>query len=121
MKKILVAEDNKYLANAYRVKLEKTGYEVLLAGNGEEVMKILETTIPDLIVLDLVMSGIDGFGVLEEMNKNPAFKTIPIIVSSNLGQKEDVDRAKALGAKDYFIKSEVEPDDIVEKIKTLLV
>ncbi|MEN9582694.1 MAG: hypothetical protein RL641_648 [Candidatus Parcubacteria bacterium] len=120
MKKILVTEDNKYLANAYRVKLEKTGYEVLLASNGEEAIAILKTTVPDLVVLDLVMPGADGFAVLEEINKNPALKDVPIIVSSNLGQKDDVDKAKALGADDYFIKSDIEPDDIVLKIKGLL-
>jgi two-component system phosphate regulon response regulator PhoB/two-component system alkaline phosphatase synthesis response regulator PhoP len=58
--------------------------------------------------------------VLEEINKNPALKDVPIIVSSNLGQKDDVDKAKALGADDYFIKSDIEPDDIVLKIKGLL-
>jgi two-component system phosphate regulon response regulator PhoB/two-component system alkaline phosphatase synthesis response regulator PhoP len=120
MKKILVAEDNKYLANAYRVKLEKTGYEVALASNGEEAITILKTLTPDLIVLDLVMPGVDGFVVLEEIAKNPALADVPIIVSSNLGQKDDIEKAKALGADDYFIKSDIEPDDIVIKIKGLL-
>ena len=120
MKKILIAEDNKYLANAYRVKLEKSGYEVMLAESGDQAVSILSTTRPDLIVLDLVMPGMDGFAILEEISKTPSLKGIPVVVSSNLGQKEDIDKAKSLGALDYFVKSDVEPDDIVTKIKALL-
>jgi CheY-like chemotaxis protein len=116
MKKILVAEDDKYLANAYRVKLSKEGFEVLIASDGAEALKLLETNIPDLIILDLIMPVKDGFTTLAEIMENPTLKLIPCIVASNLEQKEDITKAMSLGAKDYIVKSESSMEDILNKI-----
>ncbi len=120
MKKILIAEDDKYLVNALRMKLTKAGFEVRMAMDGDEVLKTLQNFIPDLLLLDLVMPAKDGFSVLTELQKNDRLKQIPVIISSNLGQKEDIDRAKALGAKDYIIKTEVNLNDVVSKINAVL-
>ena len=119
MKKILVAEDDTFLANAYRVKLEKVGYELKQAGSGEEALRILESFTPDVIVLDLVMPGKDGFATLEEIKQNPKWKSIPVLVASNLGQKEDIDRATQLGAADYIVKSDLSMAGLVAKINAL--
>ena len=116
MKKILIAEDDKYLMNAYRVKLAKAGFDIKLAVDGDEVLAALPDFKPDLILLDLVMPKKDGFAVLEEMKKNASWQKIPVIVASNLGQKEDVDRGMALGAKDYIVKSDTSIDDVIAKI-----
>ena len=83
MKKILVAEDDKFLANAYRVKLTKSGYEVKMASDGEDVIKALSEYTPDLIILDLMMPKVDGFTVLKEVKNNDRWKNIPILVASN--------------------------------------
>src|SRR5437867_1207790 len=107
MKKILVVDDDKFLGNAYRAKLTKAGYEIQLAKDGEEALDALKTFMPDLIILDLVMPVKDGFTTLEELKKNDQYKTIPVIVASNLGQKEDFDRAMKLGAVDFIIKSDL--------------
>ncbi len=85
MKKILIAEDDKFLASAYKLKLVKVGFEIQIAGDGNEALEILKTFIPDLMLFDLVMPVKDGFATLEEVRKLPEFKDIPILVASNLG------------------------------------
>jgi DNA-binding response OmpR family regulator len=120
MAKILVAEDDKFLVNAYRVKLTKAGYEVQVALDGQQAMDALKTFKADLILLDLMMPVKDGFAVLEEVAKDPALKAIPIIIASNLGQKEDIDRGMSLGAKDYVVKSDLSLDTLIKKIQTII-
>lgn len=119
-KKILVAEDDRFLSNAYRVKLTKAGFEVKVAGDGAEALNILQTFIPDLILLDLVMPVKDGFATLEVIKADERLKMIPVIVASNLGQKEDCDRALKLGAKDFVIKSDLSLDTLIQKIHGLV-
>ncbi len=120
MKKILVAEDDKFLANAYRVKLTKAGYDIVLTNDGVETLQKLQEFIPDLIILDLVMPTKDGFAVLEELKKSDTLKNIPCIVASNLGQKEDIDKAMSLGARDYVVKTDLSMQKLIEKIKNIL-
>jgi len=120
MAKVIIAEDDKFLLKAYQVKLNKSGFEVKYATDGAEVLEILKTFKPDLIVLDLIMPKKDGFYVLEQVKANPDLKHIPILVTSNLGQKEDIDRAKALGAHDYIIKSDMSLNDLVAKISSAI-
>lgn len=120
-KKIIVAEDDKFLANAYRVKLTKAGFEVHMASDGQEVIDLLSKPIvPDILILDLVMPNMDGFGVLTKLKANPTWSKLPIIVASNLGQKEDIDRAQSLGAKDYIVKTDLSLNDLIVKIKKIV-
>ena len=116
MAKILVAEDDKFLANAYRVKLNKAGYEIKIVSDGQEAIDSLETFTPDVILLDLIMPIKDGFVVLEELKKSDKWKNIPVIVASNLGQKEDIDRGIALGGTDYIIKNQIPINNILTNI-----
>lgn len=120
MPKILVAEDEKFLASAYRVKLEKEGFEVVLVSNGTRAIEELKKSLPDLLLLDLIMPEKTGFEVLEKAQKIPHFKEVPIIVASNLGQQEDVEKAMKLGASDYVIKSNLSMEDLIKKINSLL-
>lgn len=120
MKKVLIAEDDSYLVNAYRVKLSKAGFAVKMAMDGDEVLQTLQSFSPDLILLDLVMPGKDGFTILAELKKNSSWKGIPVIVSSNLGQKEDREKAMGLGAVDYIVKTEVSLDEVLAKINTVI-
>lgn len=117
--KILIAEDDNYLVNAYRVKLIKAGYEIKIALDGNEALNALESFTPDLIVLDLVMPKKDGFATLEEIKKNDKWKNIPVIIASNLGQKEDIDRGMKLGATDFIVKSEMSLNDLIAKINKI--
>ncbi|MBI2049376.1 response regulator [Candidatus Roizmanbacteria bacterium] len=120
MKKILVVEDDNFLANAYRVKLNKAGFEVKNAYDGIEALSVLRTYIPDLILLDIVMPKKDGFATLEEIKKQDQLKNIPVILASNLGQKEDMDRGLKLGAIEFFVKTEFSLNNLIEKINKIL-
>lgn len=120
MKKILIAEDDKFLALAYRAKLAKAGFDISIASDGEEVITMLRNITPNVILLDLIMPKKDGFWTLEEIKANTSWKNIPVIIASNLGQHEDIERGMKLGASDYIIKSETSLDKLVEKIDSLL-
>lgn len=121
MTKILVAEDDRFLSTAYRAKLTKSGFEVQMATDGEEALAALADGFsPDIILLDLVMPRKDGFATLEDIRAQAQFAQTPIIVASNLGQKEDLDKAKSLGATDYVIKSDMSLDGMITKINSLL-
>jgi len=120
MKTILVAEDDKFLSNAYRIKLTKLGYTVVIVSDGDQVLKYLKGTLPDLILLDLIMPIKDGFDTLKEIREQQKCKKVPIIIASNLGQGEDVKRATELGATDYIIKSDLSLQELAEKISSYL-
>ena len=117
---ILVVEDDKFLANAYKVKLTKAGFLVQNAYDGEEAIKLLESFVPHIILLDLVMPKKDGFATLTEIKAHNKWKAYPVIISSNLGQKEDLDRALKLGAADYIVKADTSLENIVTKIRSLI-
>ena len=117
-KKILIIEDEKPMARALELKLTHTGFRVQSVGNGEEGLVLLEKEKFDLVLLDLVMPKLDGFAVLAEIKKK-GIKT-PVMVQTNLSQEDDEKRAKALGAKEFFIKSNTPIAEIVEQIKSFL-
>lgn len=117
-KRVLVVEDRKPMAKALAIKLERAGFEARVAEDGEEALKILKNESYDLILLDLVMPKIDGFTLLAELQARK-IKT-PAIVLSNLSQEEDERRAKELGALDFFVKSEIPINEVVDRIKKTL-
>lgn len=117
MTKILVAEDDKFLSKAYKLKLTKKGYDVRLASNGQEVFDILSEFTPDLIILDIMMPVMDGFAVLEKIGKDEKYVKIPIIMATNLAQSDDVVKAMKLGAVDYIVKTEFSTNDLIAKIE----
>lgn len=117
-KSVLVIEDEKSMAQALELKLAHVGFRAQTAGNGEEGIAILKKQKFDLIILDLVMPKLDGFGVLQFLKDQGV--TTPVIVLSNLSQVEDEKRARALGAKEFFIKSNTPIADIVERVKKIL-
>ncbi len=120
MKKILIVEDDTYLANAYRVKLTKAGFETKNAFDGEEALSILQSYTPDIILLDIVMPRKDGFATLEEIKRNQNLKDIPVVLASNLGQKEDIDRGMKLGASEFFVKTDFTLNNLIDKINNIL-
>lgn len=118
---ILLIEDDAFLARLITTKLEKEGFRVVGVQNGEEGLKQLETNTPDLILLDLVLPGIDGFEVLKKVKSADApTKSVPVIILSNLGEEEYVTRGLGLGAEDYLVKSNFTTDEIVRKIFSVL-
>lgn len=116
-KKILIAEDEVSIANALKLKLQHEKFEVTHVENGNDALTEIQNNSYDLILLDLMMPGKDGFGVLEEL-KNKGNKA-KILVTSNLGQAEDRERAKSLGAADFLVKSDTSLVDIVKRVRDL--
>lgn len=119
-KKILVVEDDSVLRDVLIAKLNKTGYIVSGAEDGEVAMDAMRKDKPDLILLDILMPKKDGMQVMEEMNKDETLKGIPIIVVSNSGQPVEVERARSLGARDFLIKAVFEPNEVLEKVDLIL-
>ncbi len=120
MSKILVIEDDKFLREMISRKLDKEGYEVIQAVDGEKGEEKTKAEKPDLILLDLILPGIDGFEVLERIKNDPDVSEIPVIILSNLGQKSEVERGLNLGAVDFLIKAHFTPAEIVKKIREIM-
>ena len=114
-KKIMVVEDDEHISKVYEIKFAKEGIDVSLARDGEEAIVKITAEKPDVILLDLMIPKKDGFGVLEEIKKNPELANIPVIILSNLGQKTDQDRALALGANEYLVKVDYSIQDVINK------
>lgn len=117
---VLIVEDDKFLRDLLALKLKKEGFKVSEAVDGEEGINKARSERPHIIVLDLIIPGKDGFAFLEEMKQDPQISSIPVIVLSNLGQREDIERAKNLGAKDYMIKAQLTPIEVVERVKAAI-
>ncbi len=120
MKRILIVEDDKFLANALESKLVKDGFVIDVVGDGSDVSGKLDQNMPDLILLDLMLPKMDGFAVLEMLKANAAWASMPVVVITNLSQNEDFEKAKALGAADYLIKTGMSLGEVVEKVKKFL-
>lgn len=120
MPKIVVVEDEPLLLKALNIELLSAKYKIISATDGEAAWKAIRDQKPDLVLLDLVLPKLSGFEVLRIMKENQDTKKIPVIILSNLGQKEDMLRGLSLGADDFFIKSNTELTQIIDKIKILL-
>ncbi len=118
--KILVVDDAEMFQNIYRSKLMSEGFQVTIANNGMEAIKILSEEKPDLILLDLNMPVMDGFKVLQAVKSDPKLSSIHIIVLSSRGQPDEIEKAVNLGADGYLIKATTKPNEVVGKVKEVL-
>lgn len=119
-KKITIIEDEEIILDLLQKKLIQEGYDVSVARNGEEGIETLKEIKPDLLLLDIIMPKKSGFQVMEEMNQDAELKKISIIVISNSGQPVELDKAQKLGAKDWLIKTNFDPHEVVEKVIKLI-
>lgn len=119
-KKILVIEDDRFLRELIARKLSDDGFVIIEATDGEEGIKKVKEEKPDLILLDLILPSIDGFEVLSQIKKDENLKSIPVIILSNLGQREEVEKGLKMGAVDYLIKAHFTLGEIIEKMKNIL-
>lgn len=117
MKKILFIDDESALHKTFGEFLEKEGYEMISALDGEAGLRLAKTKKPDLILLDLILPRLQGFEVLEQLKKDPATKNIPVVVLTNLESPGDIDRVLALGATTYLLKNQYTLLEVLEKIK----
>ena len=116
----MIVEDDSALGMMYKAKLESVGYEIILADNGSDAIKIAQEDSADLILLDVIIPQLDGFSVLTELKKNPKTKGIPVIMSTNLGTDEDRKKGESLGAVDYLVKSNFTPEELSKIIEKYL-
>jgi len=118
--RILLAEDDRILRKAGEIVLRKSGYQVIVAVDGEEALAKARSERPDLILLDVMMPKLDGFDVLAQLKADPATRDIPVIMLSNLGDDAAVQRAVGEGARAFLVKSSVRPDELAAKVAETL-
>jgi CheY-like chemotaxis protein len=119
-KKVLVVEDDKFLSAVLLKKLENEKCAVAHAMTGEEALEKAVSEKPDIVLLDLVLPGANGLDILKTVKENPATKSIPVVILSNLSQQEDMDRAKELGAERFLVKAMSTPEDIISLVAEIL-
>lgn len=118
-KKILIVEDDQFLAGLLKTKLSARNFEVLTVMDAKEAFVVLEKEQVACILLDLLLPGVDGFSVLEKLRGDERFRSIPVIVVSNLGAAEEKKKAIALGAREFLIKAENSPESIAKKVEEI--
>jgi len=119
-KTILIVEDDTMISAMYQTKLSAEGFEIFVADNGADGLKLAAENKPDLILLDVIMPQMDGFAVLTELKDNVKTKKIPVVLLTNLATDEDQQKGKELGATDYIVKSSLTPDQVSERVKKFL-
>lgn len=118
-KKLLIIDDDEFLLDIYKHKLTKEGYEVDAAKDAEEAFELLKKNKPVLIILDLIMPGMSGFDILEQLKASTGLSKIPVIVLTNLGQEEDKKRCLELGVKEYYVKTATSLEQVIKRIKEI--
>ena len=119
-KLIAIIEDDEVLLKLLKEQLEKAGYEVITAIDGVKGLELVRSKKPDLLLLDIIIPRKDGFQVLSELKKENIIPALPVVVVSNSGQPVEIDRAINLGVRDYLIKLNFNPYEVLEKIKKIL-
>lgn len=116
-KKIIIIEDDTLLIRMYKTKFENSGYQVLTAGDGVEALEIIKKEIPDFIISDVMMPKLSGIQVIEEIRKDPQLAHIPVLMLSNLSDPTQMEKAKQLGVKEFILKANFTPSQIVDKVE----
>ncbi|NIP33050.1 response regulator [Candidatus Saccharibacteria bacterium] len=116
-KEILVIEDDQFLVKIYQSKFKKEGFAVRVAFDGEEGLKEIKKKLPNIIILELILPNLDGFSFLEKIKKEPKTAGVPVIILTDLGQKDDIERGMELGAVEYFVKADTPLSKIINTIK----
>lgn len=119
-KKILIVEDDTTISSMYKTKLEAEGFMVVAAEDGGSGLEAAKKVDPDIILLDVIMPGLDGFSVLEGIRKEKKLNKTIVVMLTNLGTEEDQEKGKRMGANDYLVKSDLTPSDVSKKVKELL-
>lgn len=117
MSQILLIEDDPFIQDIYQTALEQADFEVEIAEQGDQALRVMRKEKPDLVLLDIVLPGMNGWDVLYEIKTDSELKKIKVFVLSNLNQEDEVDKGKNLGADRYLIKAHYTPSEVVEEIK----
>ncbi len=119
-KDILIVEDDPFFSMILKGRMEKAGFAVRQAFDGEEALKLSREKTPDLIILDLIIPKLSGFEFLETIFADPQLNKVPVVVASNLGQESDIEKAKRLGVLDYYVKVRTSVDDLVKMLSNIV-
>jgi len=119
-KTILIVEDDTFMGSLLERKFKQKNFQILRAMNVDEARKFIESGPVSLMLLDIILPGTDGITFLKELKLNPQFKDIPVIITSNLGKEEEIEKGIAEGATDYIVKAHTTPGEIVEKVEKIL-
>lgn len=117
---VMLVEDDEFLSDIYHKKFEMEGFKISYADNGEKGLEDIKKKKPDIVLLDILLPKMDGFTVLEKLKEDDSVKNIPVILLTNLGQRDDVQKGMEKGAVDYLIKAHFKPSEVVDKIKKVL-
>lgn len=118
--KILIIEDDRYISKMYQLKLSLDGFDVQIAENGRIGVDKVKEFKPDIILTDILMPELDGFEVIKAVKAEEESKSTPILIMSNLGQEDHIQKGLELGALGYIVKSQYTPSKVVDKIKEIL-
>lgn len=119
-KVVLLVEDNDFIRNMYHLKLSKSDVEVVEAIDGKMALDKIKEHKPDLVMLDMMMPNVSGIDVLRELHKAKITPDLPVIVLTNIMNPQSIEEAKKLGARDYIIKTDLTPSQVVEKLSPYL-
>lgn len=117
---VLIVEDDTFLAEIYQKKFEMEGFKVSVSNNGEKGLADAKKKLPNIVLLDILLPKLDGFAVLSGLKSDNSTKDIPVILLTNLGQKDDVEKGLEEGAVDYLIKTHFKPSEVVDKVRNIL-
>ena len=117
---IVLVEDDGFLAGMYTTKLNLEGFEVIQEMDGAKGLELIKQKKPSLVLLDIILPKMDGFEILKALKEDNDTKDIPVVMLTNLGKKEEVDKGVSLGAEDYLIKAHFVPSEVIEKIKKII-
>src|SRR3989338_5120901 len=120
MKKVLLIEDDVFLGDVLLEKLKKEDYDAHISRDGAEGLEKIKELKPDLVLLDIILPTMNGYEILEAKLKDPSIAKIPVIIISNSGQPVEINRALSLGVKDYFVKAQFDPEEVMFKVKNFL-
>lgn len=119
--KVVLVEDDKFLQKILMTKFIKEGFDVRAASDAEEGLQLILADQPDIVLLDLILPKMSGFDLLTELKATQKTKNVPVVILSNLGQEEDIARAKGLGAIDFLVKADISINEVVQKVKEIYV
>ncbi|KKW18996.1 MAG: Response regulator receiver protein [Candidatus Adlerbacteria bacterium GW2011_GWC1_50_9] len=119
-KNILIVEDDPFFSMILKGRMEKQGFAVRQAFDGEQALTMAREQAPDLIILDLIIPKLSGFEFLETIFSDPQLNRVPVVVASNLGQESDIEKAKQLGVLDYYVKVRTSVDDLVKILTNII-
>ncbi|MEY4745080.1 MAG: hypothetical protein RL272_1025 [Candidatus Parcubacteria bacterium] len=119
--KVVLVEDDKFLQKILVTKFTKESFDVRAASDAETGLQMILTESPDIVLLDLILPKMSGFDLLTELKANAKTKDVPVVILSNLGQDEDISRARSLGALDFLVKADISINEVVQKVKEIYV